>query len=198
MLRSLHQQQPGLAAERIRKWAFSFFTAVGGSQQNIDAEFVSLELSSDRGHGCGNQSYIIHDEDFRLKARKFVRSNCSNKGEPNLTALQFRELIEATFGVSVCNTTATVWLHHLGFSQKNHMKGVFFDGHDEEDVVEYRADFFKRLTELDKKTVVPGRPPPQLHEREKPPYMTSQNSMQMLIRVVSGRTAMLNCCDRNL
>lgn len=138
-----------ISSNRPRCWTHLqvlLFTAVGGSQQNIDAEFVSQELSSDRGHGCGNQSYITHDEDFRLQARKFVWSNCSNKGEPNLTALQFRDLIEATLGVSVCNTTATVWLHHLGFSQKNHMKGVFFDGHDGEDVVEYRADFFKSLT----------------------------------------------------
>ncbi len=158
----------GFSAERVRKWAFSFFTAVGGSQQDVDAEFVYEELSSDRGNGCGNQSYIIHDEDFRLQAREYVRSNCSKKGEPNLMALQFRDWIEATFGVKVCNSTATLWLHHLGFTQKNHMKGVFFDGHDREDVANYRSKLLETLDELDKKTIVPNGPPPQLQEGEKP------------------------------
>ncbi len=32
------------AAEHILKWAFSFFADIGGSQQNIDAEFVTHDL----------------------------------------------------------------------------------------------------------------------------------------------------------
>ncbi len=158
----------GCSAETVRQWASSFFIAIGGSPENIDADFVYEELSSHRGHGSGNQSYIIHDEDFRLRAREFVRSHASIKGEPNLTVHQFRDWIEATFGVCVCDSTARVWLHHLGFSQKNHQKGVFFDGHDREDVVKDRVDFLNTLAELDKKTITPDAQHPDLQEGEKP------------------------------
>lgn len=98
----------GFNAEVICKWAFSFFTSLGGSQENIDTDFVRLGLSSDCGHGGGNEPYTIHDEDFRLQAREFVRANSSKKGEPNLTARQFREWVEATFCVRVCDSMAHI------------------------------------------------------------------------------------------
>ena len=42
--------------------------------------------------------------------------------------------------------TACAWLHFLGF---NHKKGVFFDGHDREDVVPYRNDLLAQLEKVD-------------------------------------------------
>ena len=44
----------------------------------------------------------------------------------------------------ICNETARHWLHDLGFSQKCHKKGVYFDGH-ERDVVEHRKEFVAQM-----------------------------------------------------
>ncbi len=127
------------------------------------------ELASNRGTGCGNHSYLIHEERFRLKAREFVRSNATKKGEPNLTSQQFRDWIKAKFNVSVCVETARVWLHHLGFEQRNHHKGIFFDGHDRDDVSRYRKEFLEMMSKLDEKTIIPDQPNlPQVQEGEKP------------------------------
>ena len=45
----------------------------------------------------------------------------------------------------ICCETARVWLHHLGFNMSDHQKGVFFDGHDREDVIAYRRDLLDQL-----------------------------------------------------
>ncbi len=103
-----------------------------------------------------------------LKARDYVRSHATVKGEPNLTAQQFRDWIKAEFNTSVCVDTARVWLHHLGFKQQNHQKGIFFDGHDRDDVSQYRKEFLESLSLLDEKTVIPGQPVPRLPPGEKP------------------------------
>ena len=61
--------------------------------------------------------------------------------------------------------TAVRWLHDLGFSQISHHKGVFFDGHNREDVVTYRNELHKLL---DKKSIKYDGIMPSLEEGEKP------------------------------
>ena len=97
-----------------------------------------------------------------------MHSNAYKKGEPNLTTRGFKDWIQTSFNVSVCEETARVWLHQLGFFQRNHQKGVFFDGHDRGDVMQYRNQFLEQLSELDKKTTTPDQPSPQLEDGEKP------------------------------
>lgn len=65
---TLASEVTGYSAEAIRKWEFFFFTTFenfSGPRENIDNEFVDLELSSNRGCGVGNQSAIIQDEEFQ-------------------------------------------------------------------------------------------------------------------------------------
>ena len=40
------------------------------------------------------------------------------------------------------------WLGMLGFTRMHHQKGVYFDGHNRSDVVEYRKSFLTELHEL--------------------------------------------------
>ena len=47
-----------------------------------------------------------------------------------MTSQAFCEWIFEKCGVTICCETARSWLHNLGFSQKNHHKGVYVDGHD--------------------------------------------------------------------
>lgn len=53
------------------------------------------------------------------------------------------------------------------FLQQNHKKGVFFDGYDRDNIVQHSSEFLERLEELDSKTIIPGRPLPQLQHAEK-------------------------------
>ncbi len=168
---TLASEVTGFSAECIRRWASSYFIFIGscpGPLNNLDRDVIEQELLSDRGTGSGNQSLLIHDEEFKLKAREFVRKNTCKKGEPNLTAHTFQVWIESTYSVTVCDETARVWLHLLGFSQQNHQKGVFFDGHDREDVVKYRTEFLNKLEEYDELTKTPNGPTPLTQPGTKP------------------------------
>ena len=44
--------------------------------------------------------------------------------------------------------TARKWLNRLGYKWKEVQKGVFFDGHEREDVVEYRKTFLDEMKSL--------------------------------------------------
>ena len=97
-------------------------------------------------------------EDLNKKAKKYVRNNCNVKGKPNLTVGSFCEWInndllpnstlEPGFPRKVSPETARKWLHELGFSVLDKKKGTFVDGHERDDVVEYRSKFLRKLIGL--------------------------------------------------
>lgn len=118
--------------------------AAHSNLDDIDDEFVELELSSDRGKASVHDS-LIHSEEFKLAARTYVRENAYKKGEPNMTTCMFKQWIHDKFNVNVCLETARLYLRRLGFKQCDHKKGVFFDGHEREDVVMYRYDFLAKM-----------------------------------------------------
>lgn len=91
----------------------------------------------------------IDDEEYRDKALKWIRENASAKGKPNMTAATFcawlvSDLLpllrqhhpDAPAKVSVPN--AIRWLHKLGFNPSSTKKGLYIDGHERKDVVDYR------------------------------------------------------------
>ena len=117
----------GFSVWSVRKWVSGFLQSIEGVPlDDIDDETVTLLLSSERGKTCKNPGSLINDEEFRLKAREFVRSHAYKRGEPNLTADMFNAWMKETYKLEVCSETARVWLHNLGFSQKNHHKSVCF------------------------------------------------------------------------
>ena len=76
-------------------------------------------------------------------------------------------MVKETYQLEVCSETARVWLHNLGFTQKNHHKSVYFDDHEREDVVTYREEFPQKLEELDRRCVYDSHEP-QLFADERP------------------------------
>ena len=48
----------------------------------------------------------------------------------------------------ICSRTARKWLNRLGYKWKDVQKGVFFDGHEREDVVEYWKTFLEEMKSL--------------------------------------------------
>lgn len=173
----------------VRKWAMSFFIELQEmfqvSPENITDELIEDQLSSERGHKQTCPSSLIHDEAFQLAARSYVRENSYIKGQPNLTVAKFASWIEEEYNAKVHTETARRWLHHLGFAQVHHQKGVYFDGHDRSDVVQYRNDFLATMQELDKKSITYDGVIPEL-EGELP-----------LIRVVHDESTFHANCDQS-
>ena len=87
----------------MRIWAYSYFTALAQypSSLDLDLEFIQIELSSELGKACGNPDAILHDEEFQLSARKYIRSNAYRKGAPNLTTEMFCKWLSDTYSVNV-------------------------------------------------------------------------------------------------
>ena len=175
----------GFSAQVIRRWAASYFLLLPECAANLaDIEDKDVEnlLSSDRGHSSPYPNSLIHDEDFKDSARAFVRSNANKRGE----AHDFASWVESKYSINITEETARLWLHTLGFSQRHHYKGVFFDGHEREDVVTYRKEFLDRLQELDRKTIMSDGMCPELEEGEKP-----------LIRVVHDESTFYANADQS-
>ena len=102
------------------------------------------------------------------KAAKWVRSNSSIKGKPNITSNDFENWVNTELIPNIVipmnspsqiqNRTARKWLHELGVSSTFSQKGVFIDGHEREDVREYRELFLKKLEILDSTHMPPPLP----------------------------------------
>ena len=123
-----NNQRCSEAANKISSW-----TAKRAPRSNPKAAIA--------GKGVTNPLSLIHDEQFRLQAWKYVRANSCKRGEPNLMADMFQKWAQEQFECEISNETARLWLRSLGFAQKYHKKGVYFDGHERQDVVEYREQF---------------------------------------------------------
>ena len=72
---------------------------------------------------------------------------------------------------------------------RDHKKGVFFDGHERDDVVSYRGDFLDRMEELDARFHHFCHRQPFLMERSLwyELYMTNQRFTPTLIRQNDGQ-----------
>lgn len=122
----------GRSDRTVREWRSYFY--------NNDGEIPDCKQGKYQRSGV-----LWSSEDLNTKAIKYVRNNSSVKGRPNLTVGSFSEWInnalfpnEPGFPRKVSIETARKWLHELGFNKK---KGTFVDGHERDDVVEYRATF---------------------------------------------------------
>ena len=58
----------------------------------------------------------------------------------NETLLQ-NSVLEPAFPRKIGLETAHTWLHKLGFSKITTKKGTYVDGHEREDVIDYRKKF---------------------------------------------------------
>lgn len=106
---------------------------------------------------------VIHDDVWGKELRGYVRQFSVVKGEKNMTVEQFTSFVNSTIipqavacgdaaglpkkiqksGISL--QTARYWLHYIGCYFKQGRKDVYYDGHEREDVVEYRKQFIPRL-----------------------------------------------------
>ena len=129
----------------IREWKVQFM-ANGG-------RFLDTRQGSYKRTGV-----LWSSEELNAKARAFVRKNASVKGKTNMTAASFcswinndflpYEALRPGYPRRVSVELARRWLHQLGFTIINKSKGIFIDGHERADVVEYRKTFLRRMAAI--------------------------------------------------
>ena len=96
---------------------------------------------------------IPEDEEYRDMTLEWVRANAYSKGTPHKTALRFRCLVNENLlfvaiphhpQVSQQISTRTA-SHAHGFHPSPTHKGVYLDGHEQADVVQYCKLYLRNL-----------------------------------------------------
>ena len=141
-----------LNEKTVRTWRKDFYANHG-----------SLSESRQGKHA---RPYVLDDEECRRKAREWVRLNATSKGTPNMTATMFSSWVNTKLlphsdlppgcPQQIAERTAVKWLHEICFHPQSHKKDVYIDGHERDDVVEYRKLFLRKL-EIMEATHLPKR-----------------------------------------
>ena len=142
----------GTNEKTIRRWRSDWIANSGSFSQSSRGKY--------------ERYVVVDEEEYRDKALKWIRENASSKGKPNLTATMFCSWVNAellphvrqhhpSVRQEISAVTATRWLHKLGFNPISTKKGVYIDGHERHDVVEYRKLFLRKLDILES-THAPG------------------------------------------
>ena len=166
------------AAEEVAK-------CLGISDRTVRAwrkHFLSNHRSFEERRGKYARYDALDDEEYRDMALEWVRNNAYVKGKPNMTAEDFCSWVNlnllprvlekhASAPSKITARTARRWLHKLGFEQVSSKKGVYIDGHERADVVEYRKLYLK------KHDILAGThlPPPLCSDEPSDALMSSGN-----------------------
>ena len=111
------------------KWARNVFVDYFSTAANLDdiTDYrLELELESSRGKHPKWFS-LLADENLKGQLKKYVLDNGYVKGRPNLTLQMVIDWVKESEGVEICKSTASLWLHDLGFTYEQFSKGVYFD-----------------------------------------------------------------------
>ena len=138
------QIMTGRSERTVRQWARDFLEH-GEIPENKQGKYQRTGV-------------LWSSEELNDKATKFVRENAAVRGRPKMTAISFSEWVnedllpnsnlEPGFPRKVSSETARKWLYELGFDLLKPSKGMFFDGHEREDVVAYRQVFLRRMIDV--------------------------------------------------
>lgn len=111
--------------------------------------FETGEISEhSQGAHIKRQSFLS-DSDVKLMVLEYIRK--TRPAERSLVVIQqyiANEVIPAVLGCSpqlISKSTISRYLHEWGYSYRPNKKTVYFDGHEREDVVEYRNNWSKRM-----------------------------------------------------
>ena len=149
---------------------------------------------SESQHGKYASYIVLDDEEYRDKALAWARANTYSKGTPSMTAKQFCKwindhllpdviLYHPQVPQKISIHTATRWLHQIGFQPSPTHKGVYLDGHEREDVVQYRKLYLQKLEILE---ATHAQAPPCSDE----PAPTDESSKKTLMMLRAHSTQM--------
>ena len=128
----------GYKAQQIRRWAYYWI------------ENNSLPKSM---QGCHQKTKsFIDDEDIIEQSLLFIREN-GNKITPKVFQNFINQDLLSQMNIShksISIQTARIWLKKLGLVPQSRKKGIYFDGHEREDVLEYRKQFLKEMQDFER------------------------------------------------
>lgn len=149
----------GFSSTNAAEYTSIMFAKSDRSIRQWKADFLESSCIPQSQQGRHQRSGILwSSEELNKEASKYVRENCNVKGMPNLTIASFchwinndllpNTFLEPGFPRHVSVETARKWLHELGFEVLSSKKGLYFDGHEREDVVRERSRFLKQMIGL--------------------------------------------------
>ena len=135
----------GKGERTVREWRATFTANKGSFPDILQGKYQRTGV-------------LWHNEELNKLAMWYVRENKVVKGQPNMRFQLFTNWVnqillpnhslEPGFPCKVSSETARKWLHELGFSMIDAKKGTYVDGHEREDVVEYRGQFLRKMIGL--------------------------------------------------
>ena len=124
-------------ARKIRKWAQHFLR--------------TRRLPEHRQGKHIKSKSLIYEEDIAGHCRRFLKAQIFD----SLTARSFANWVtdklhlvaDLPRQLSISESTAIRWMHHLGMDYIRYSKGLYIDGHERPDVIAYRDAFLERMAE---------------------------------------------------
>ena len=135
----------GKGERTVREWRATFTANNGSFPDTLQGKYQRTGV-------------LWHNEELNKLVTRYVRENKAVKGKPNMRLQSFTNWVnqallpnhglEPGYPRKVSCETARKWLHELGFSVIDAKKGTYVDGHEREDVVEYRGQFLRKMIGL--------------------------------------------------
>ena len=81
---------------------------------------------------------------------EFIREK-EGKITPKLYRTFINDTLFSQMGIiaTISEKTSRVWLRKLGFIPQSKKKGIYFDGHERSDILEYKSIFLKKMEEFE-------------------------------------------------
>ena len=129
----------------VREWRATFLTNDNSFPDTLQGKYQ-------------RRGVLWSDEKLNETVRKYVRQNANVKGKANMTSVSFckwvneeflpNQVLEPGYPRKIGLETARKWLHHLEFHVLDQKKGVYIDGHEGDDVIEYRQKFLRKIVSI--------------------------------------------------
>ena len=102
-------------------------------------------LGDRRGKHAKTMSFL-NDEDIRIKVQDYLLEQKKSQRTTSKLVTFVNELLEERGGDDVRKKisirTAQRYMHTFGYNYEHYKKGVYFDNHDREDVLDYRKEHY--------------------------------------------------------
>jgi len=125
--------------------------------RNWAKEFLETEKLAHHQQGAHAKiDALIDDEDFSQKCIEWLREQQVEKRDPLslkkwIEEELFPKMTGSTKRETISETTCRTYMMEWGFSYSAYSKDVYYDGHEREDVIEYRKGWVNRMLDLEKR-----------------------------------------------
>jgi hypothetical protein len=135
------KRNPESYGRRIRYWA---------------EYYLSHQKLPSHRQGCHVKTpSLIHEEDVMRACRQWLRTQRPDSvcaaSFTNWIKAELHKKLNLTNAIQVSERTSVRWLHELGMSYSDYKPGAYCDGHEREDVVQYRNLFLERMQVYEKR-----------------------------------------------